>query len=129
MGTHQDLAPPPPPAFRDGQRYRPPSGGPGPASLLKRHGQRKRSINSESLLGRAPVGFPRHLVVEALAHRWGVMLGLEIAQAPVRQANCFVIPTDIEFSAGRTTDLERVATLVAHLISPIRFRQSGFIRQ
>jgi hypothetical protein len=56
-------------------------------------------------------------------------LGLEIPQVSVRQADCFVIPTDIEFPAGRTTDLESVGTLVAHLISPIRFRRSGLIWQ
>ena len=40
-----------------------------------------------------------------------------------------IIPTDIEFPAGRTTDLESVETLVAHLICPIRFRRSGLIQQ
>jgi hypothetical protein len=38
-------------------------------------------------------------------------------------------PHRLEFPAGRTTDLESVETLVAHLISPIRFRQGGCTRQ
>ena len=58
-----------------------------------------------------------------------VTLGLEIAQALIGQANCFAVPLDIEFAVRRTTDLESVGTLVAHLISPIRFRRSCFIRQ
>ena len=60
--------------------------------------------------------------------RPSLTLGLEIPQVSVRQANCLVIPTDIEFPTGRSTDLESVGTLVAHLISPIRFRRSGFIQ-
>jgi hypothetical protein len=56
-------------------------------------------------------------------------LSFEIAQAPIGQANCLAIPPDIEFPVGRTTDLKSARILFAHVISPIRFRQSGFIRQ
>jgi hypothetical protein len=57
--------------------------------------------------------------------RPSLTLGLEIAQAPIGQANGRGVPPDIEFSVGRAMDLESVGTLVAHLISPIRFRRSG----
>jgi len=37
-----------------------------------------------------------------------VTRGLEIAQAPIGQANCLAVPPDIEFAVRRTTDLESV---------------------
>ena len=48
-----------------------------------------------------------------------VALGLEIAQAPIRQANYLAAPPDIIFPVGCTADLKRVETLVSHFESPI----------
>jgi hypothetical protein len=76
----------------------------------------------------AELGYAANRSISAFAigqKRPGVTLGFEIAQAPVRQANRLAISTDIKFPAGRTTDLESVGNLVAHLISPIRFWQSN----
>jgi hypothetical protein len=89
--------------------------------LIRGHGRNRNKLRYAAILISA---------VSRLARkRPSFTLALEIAQVSIWQANCLATPTDIEFPAGRTTDLESVETLVAHLISPIRFRRSGFIQQ
>ena len=51
--------------------------------------------------------------------RPGVMLGPEIAQAPIWDANYLAVSPDIVLPIGRTTDLKSVGTLVIHFESPI----------
>jgi len=99
------------------------------------HGQRQRRGKRHLTPPRCPVCYTwaesvtrqscRSQPVAICQKRPSLTLGLEIAQAPIGQANGRGVPPDIEFSVGRAMDLESVGTLVAHLISPIRFRRSG----
>jgi hypothetical protein len=58
----------------------------------------------------------------------GVMLGPEIAQATIWDANYLAVPADIVLPIGRTTDLKSVATLVSHFESPTSIGGVAYIR-
>jgi len=62
---------------------------------------------------------PAHFGPVALVQKHpGVTLGLEIPQAPARQANCLTITTNIEFAVRCTVDFDRRGTLVIHFDFP-----------
>ena len=77
--------------------------------LMRRGGVREHSLTPPPLyFGRTPLrGELLCLGPAAIGQkRPSVTLGLEIAQAPIRQANGLAVPPDVKFPVGRTTDLE-----------------------